>query len=128
MKDIEKERFDKLTGEWKHYCPDWDFMAIDETCPEYDACTCDLRIEKPKDECICKGNWRLLVSECENLLDKIYIDENGKENIFFGLVHGSDDYYYGLINRENKNLKLISCVMSLESVGYKLKDGPSSIS
>ena len=29
-----------LTGEKCHYCPDWDFLAIDETCPEYEACCC----------------------------------------------------------------------------------------
>lgn len=25
-----------------HYCPDWDFMAIHEQSPEYDACTCEI--------------------------------------------------------------------------------------
>jgi hypothetical protein len=30
----------KLTGEKAHWCPDWDFLLVDETMPEYDACTC----------------------------------------------------------------------------------------
>jgi hypothetical protein len=32
-----------LTGEKRHYCPEWDFMPIDETCEfEFEACTCYL--------------------------------------------------------------------------------------
>lgn len=29
-----------LTGEKRHWCADWDFMPIDETCSEFDACCC----------------------------------------------------------------------------------------
>jgi len=29
-----------LKGRLKHYCPDWDYLPIDETCPEYSGCTC----------------------------------------------------------------------------------------
>lgn len=29
-----------LSGKQKHFCPDWDYMAIDETCREFEACTC----------------------------------------------------------------------------------------
>lgn len=38
--DIEERRMAKLTGKHKHYCMDWDGMAIDETCPEFECCTC----------------------------------------------------------------------------------------
>ena len=30
-----------LTGEKSHYCPDWDYLPIDETCMEIEACTCN---------------------------------------------------------------------------------------
>lgn len=30
-----------LTGQKRHYCPDWDFLPIDETCMEFEACTCN---------------------------------------------------------------------------------------
>jgi len=43
-KDIEKEEFDKLEGRYKHFCPDWDLMAIDEYCPEFDSCQCYVRL------------------------------------------------------------------------------------
>ena len=29
-----------LTGAKAHRCPDWDFLPIDETTPEMDACLC----------------------------------------------------------------------------------------
>ena len=29
-----------LTGKYRHFCWDWDFLPIDETCPEFDACVC----------------------------------------------------------------------------------------
>ena len=30
-----------LTGPKSHWCPDWDYLPIDETCNEFDYCTCD---------------------------------------------------------------------------------------
>ncbi len=30
----------RLTGLRSHYCWDWDGMTVDETTPEFDACTC----------------------------------------------------------------------------------------
>jgi hypothetical protein len=29
-----------LTGKARHWCRDWDFLPIDETCEEFKACTC----------------------------------------------------------------------------------------
>ena len=31
----------ELTGEFGHYCDEWDELPIDETCREFDVCTCD---------------------------------------------------------------------------------------
>ena len=30
-----------LNGKCAHYCPEWDFMPIDETVPEFEACNCE---------------------------------------------------------------------------------------
>lgn len=38
--DKEQVIFNQLKGELKHYCPDWDYLAIDEFAPEFEACTC----------------------------------------------------------------------------------------
>ena len=29
-----------LTGKFCHYCPEWDFLTVDETVPEWEACVC----------------------------------------------------------------------------------------
>lgn len=47
MCDEEVKRFHRLKGRYKHYCPDWDFMAIDETTPEWEACTCYDKNSRP---------------------------------------------------------------------------------
>ena len=68
-------------------------------------------------DCICKGNWRLLVKETEHLIGKRFRDDRGEEYTFFGLVHGDDDYYYGM---KGKELRLLSCVVNLETFGFEL--------
>jgi hypothetical protein len=30
-----------LVGKMRHWCPDWDYLPIDETCSEFEACTCE---------------------------------------------------------------------------------------
>ena len=32
-----------LTGQHAHWCPEWDFMPIDETCAEWQSCTCNFK-------------------------------------------------------------------------------------
>ena len=34
------ERGRELTGEKSHWCPDWDYMTVDETTPEFESCLC----------------------------------------------------------------------------------------
>lgn len=40
MMDVEEQTFNQLVGENRHYCPEWDYMAIDESCPEFESCIC----------------------------------------------------------------------------------------
>ena len=42
--DYEEKKFMQLVGIYRHYCPDWDYMAIDEHSPEIEGCTCDYAI------------------------------------------------------------------------------------
>ena len=32
-----------LTGEKRHWCPEWDYLPIDETCIEIEYCNCKLK-------------------------------------------------------------------------------------
>ena len=76
---------------------------------------------KPKLKCICRGNWRQIVSECEGLFDRRFVSNEGKEYTFFGLVHASDDYYYGMYSKEH-GTRLLTCVGSIDGAGFKLVD------
>ncbi|KKL95555.1 hypothetical protein LCGC14_1853420 [marine sediment metagenome] len=73
-------------------------------------------------KCICKGNWRSIVNETEHLLDRRFRDNKGEEYSFFGIVHGSDDYYYGMWRRKDRELTLLSCVGSIDGHGYVLQE------
>ena len=41
-----KEHGRVLRGNCSHWCPDWNFTPIDETCIEFESCTCDFNEEK----------------------------------------------------------------------------------
>ena len=66
-----------------------------------------------------------IISEYENLYEREFMN-NGKKYIFFGIVDASDDYYYGMID-ENEKLRLSSCCGSLEQLGYKLLENNENI-
>ena len=71
----------------------------------------------PRDNgCICEGNWRKIVAESEPDFGKRFTDESGRTYTFFGIVHGSDDYYYGMSDGEK--VRLLSCVGSIEGHGF----------
>lgn len=38
--DCEREYGRRLTGDYAHWCPEWDDLPIDETCREFFACSC----------------------------------------------------------------------------------------
>lgn len=73
-------------------------------------------------ECVCEGNWRALVDEYEGQIGSCWTDEKGNSHIFFGLVHGGDDYYYGMWQIDSSECRLLSCVGSPESHGYRIKE------
>lgn len=75
--------------------------------------------------CICAGNWREIVSETEALFGQRFLSYDGHEFEYFGLVHGSDDYYFGMWSKEH-GLRLLSCVGSIEGHGYSRVHGPFS--
>lgn len=70
--------------------------------------------------CICGGNLRALVKEHEHLFDRVFKNEKNQFFTFFGIVIGSDDYYYGLVRHSKGTVVLSSCVLRLENAGYEL--------
>ena len=79
-------------------------------------------MEKPDledDECICKCNWREIIKDTQHLIDSSYKNREGEECIFYGVVWGSDDFYYGMWNVKTGKSSLLSCVGSIEGHGYE---------
>lgn len=69
--------------------------------------------------CICRGNWREIVRETTPLIGKRFRDDrNGLDYHFFGVVHGDDDYYYGMYRAGD--LRLLSCVGSIKGHGFTM--------
>lgn len=68
-------------------------------------------------KCVCEGNWRSIIHESEPFLDKVYI-KDGKECVFCGIMHCSDDYYYCMSC--DGDFTFLSCVGNLESYDYIL--------
>jgi hypothetical protein len=61
------------------------------------------------------------VDEVQEFFDRRFVCERtGKTYIFFGVVWGSDDFYYGMIPVGVGSLKLLSCVGSLDAHGFTL--------
>ena len=72
-------------------------------------------------ECICKGNFRDIVAECDGLIGKQFKDRHGNLFNFFGVVWGEDDLYYGMSSKEH-GLRLLSCVGNLKGWEYSQSD------
>ena len=62
-------------------------------------------------------NWKELVEEYDNLIGNTYLDDDGNEHTFIGLLHGQDDYYF-VMWRDGK-VKLLTCVGIPEQMGFK---------
>lgn len=75
--------------------------------------------------CICRGNWRAIVAAYELVLDGTFADASGRKYTFFGLVHASDDYYYGM-RSETGGLRLLTCVGNLSDMGFTLVAKPGT--
>ena len=72
--------------------------------------------------CHCGTNWRQILSEVDPLIDKIFVDSKGERYLFFGVVHGKDDLYYGMRSISTGKTQLLSCVGSIEGWGFVLAD------
>jgi hypothetical protein len=66
--------------------------------------------------------FNTILGKYEPLFDRVFVDDSGKEYVFYGIVWGKDDLYYGMHPVAGGRSWLLSCVGSLETHGYKLKE------
>jgi hypothetical protein len=65
-------------------------------------------------------NLTLIRERYEDKFGKLYADDKtGQIYKFIGIVIAEDDYYYGLMNMNDKTWVLSSCVGYLEKSGYE---------
>jgi len=76
-------------------------------------------------ECICKGDWRDIIKKIDKDIDSIYKKDDDLYT-FFGLVHGSDDYYYGMFKHSDGKLMLLSCIGNIEVFGFEKVGSPTN--
>lgn len=72
------------------------------------------------------SNWEAIIKEAEPYIDRWFTDECKNYYKLFGVVHGSDDYYYGIWDDECRQIMLLSCVIDLtgyfNTYGYKWEE------
>lgn len=61
-------------------------------------------------------NWTRLVDEYDPLIGNKYLDDEGKEHIFIGLLHGQDDFYF--VMWRAGRVRLLTCVGIPEQMGF----------
>ena len=67
-----------------------------------------------------KDNLTLITAKYQDKFNKLYADKRtGQIYKFIGIVIADDDYYYGLMNMNDKTWVLSSCVGYLEESGYE---------
>lgn len=104
--EIERLRHDVSRGMKNHNA---DLNAVTEVAaPEWD------RVERRKD------NWTLITAKERKRIGRRFKGYKGQEFIFFGIVDGYDDYYYGMGSWEKgkEGIHLLSCVGSIEMMGF----------
>ncbi len=47
--DCKKWHGKELVGKKSHWCLEWDYLPIDETCHEFEVCQCDLLEDDTED-------------------------------------------------------------------------------
>lgn len=72
--------------------------------------------------CTCEPSWRSIIAESLPLMGKTFADNRGNRFLFFGVVWGKDDYYYGFTPQGGGKIQLLSCVGSIAQHGYTLID------
>jgi hypothetical protein len=73
-------------------------------------------------ECICKGNWRRIIKESQELLGRNYKGHDGNTYVFDSVTWAKDDFYYLMLGFDGAKDQHLSCVGSIEMSDFTLLD------
>ena len=70
---------------YKHLCPDWDFDLIDDSCPEFAACTCKIDSSGQTAKFTSGTKVRVIPNQMQATVIKQHLHFDGPES-FWGNV------------------------------------------
>jgi hypothetical protein len=79
---------------------------------------CMINAMKKYHSIMCDDNWCSILSEYECMIGSYFIN-NGTRYLLAGITHAEDDYYYLMYDVDKKKYTMVSCVGSLEQLGYE---------
>lgn len=112
VNDNHKKRwYDNM--EWPYKAITWSCRPhhIRKECSTPDWCPL---LNEVKAECVCEGNWRNIIHECEDFIGKPYFDDNMDVWRFVGVLWAEDDFYYTFYSPDTRNYMFSTCVMSYD--------------
>lgn len=74
---------------FKHKCADWDYMEIDESCPEFMAC-----------HCYCGSQWKKISNELPPYLQTIDLSDGKK--VIVGWRESEDEEELSIYSPETR--------------------------
>lgn len=80
---------------FRHACPEWDFLEIDQDCPEFECCICEID-EDGKGPHFYHGDRVLVLpNQMKATVDKQYLTS---ENVWGNVLVRYDDGVFGTSN------------------------------
>jgi len=83
---------------YKHLCPDWDFLEIDEESAEFDACTCKIDSEGQTAKYTPGTRVLVLPNQMQATVIKQHLNYDGPESFWGNVLVEYDDGIRGTCN------------------------------
>lgn len=83
---------------YKHHCPYWDFKLIDDSSPEFDACTCSIDSDGQTAKFTPGTRVLVLPNQMEATVIKQWLNYDGSESFWGNVLVEYDDGIRGTCN------------------------------
>jgi hypothetical protein len=83
---------------YKHHCPYWDFKLIDDSSPEFDACTCSIDSDGQTAKFTPGTRVLVLPNQMQATVIKQWLNYDGTESFWGNVLVEYDDGIRGTCN------------------------------